>query len=112
MLMTNRLWRCCVLGFMLAGCSSSPEPQLASADDVLQLKLQGDDDSALLTWVKDPARTFSLLEPDFERLARAGVGEIVLGELRVRTEEYRRSRRSKTKHVEKSKHSSGDGHNH
>lgn len=111
----DRMLSGCLVWLMVVGCSGSPEPRLASAEDVLQLKMQGVDESGLLTWVKDPSRTFNLLEPDFERLSRAGVGEVVLGELRVRTEEYRRSAKSgrqKPHHVEKPNSPHGDGHRH
>lgn len=73
----------------VAGCAGAP--LMTSADDVLKYKSDGADDSALLVMVQDPGRTFNLSEPDFERLKQARINEAVIGELRWRTEEYRRS---------------------
>lgn len=74
---------------LAAGCAGAP--QMMSANDVLRLKSEGADDSALLVWVQDPGRAFNLSEPDFDRLKQARINEAVIGELRWRTEEYRRS---------------------
>lgn len=115
MSMRERLWMCGALVLVLTGCASSPDLHLASAADILQQKARGLDDSELLTWVKDPSRAFDLFETDFEKLSGAGVGEVVLGELRWRTEEYRRSSRlgrRKPGQTEKSRNPPSDGHNH
>jgi hypothetical protein len=73
----------------VAGCAGAP--LMTSADDVLRFKSEGADDSALLVWVQDPARAFNLTETDFDRLSKARINEAVIGELRWRSEEYRRS---------------------
>jgi hypothetical protein len=87
---------------------------MAGADDVLRFKREGADDSALLVWVQDPSRAFNLTQPDFERLSKAGINEAVIGELRWRTEEYRRSNQPAVveKHEHADKRAATDGHRH
>lgn len=93
-----------------AGCASAP--QMTSADDVLRYKSEGADDSALLVMVQDPGRTFNLSEPDFERLKQARVNEAVIGELRWRTEEYRRSAPAPAEKAKPVERHASDGHKH
>lgn len=94
-----------------AGCAGAP--RMTSADDVLRLKKEGADDAALLEWVQDPGRAFDLTEPDFARLSKSGINEAVIGELRWRTEMYRRSKPpAPEKHQHPAKSPGGDGHRH
>jgi hypothetical protein len=96
---------------LLAGCSS--RPRLADVDDVLEFKKKGADDSALLVWVQDPALAFDLTQQDFERLSKAGINEAVIGELRWRTEEYRRSNQgADKKQMHEDKSPAAGGHRH
>ena len=91
----------------VAGCAG---PVMTSADDILRYKSEGADDSALLAWVQDPGRAFDLIEPDFERLKKARVNEAVIGELRWRTEEYRRAAVAASEKPKPREHKAGDGH--
>lgn len=96
---------------LAAGCAGAP--QMMSADDVLRYKSEGADDSALLVWVQDPARAFNLNEQDFRSLFAARVNEAVIGELRWRSEEYRRSTAPSAAEKPKSAdRPASDGHNH
>ena len=94
----------------ISGCAGAPV--MTSADDVLRYKSGGADDSALFAWVQDPGRAFNLSEPDFERLKQARVNDGVIGELRFRSEEYRRSVPAASKKPKPGERQSGDGHKH
>lgn len=94
-----------------AGCAGTPV--MTSADDILRYKSEGADDSALLVWVQDPGRAFNLAEADFERLTQARVNEAVIGELRWRSQEYRRSAPAASKKSTKpGERAAADGHKH
>lgn len=94
----------------VAGCASAPV--MTNADDILRYKSEGADDSALLVWVQDPGRAFNLSEPDFERLKQARVNEAVIGELRWRSEMYRRSAPAAAKKPKPGDRQAADGHKH
>lgn len=100
------------VGFLVlvfvTGCAGAPV--MTSADDILRYKSEGADDSALLVWVQDPGRAFNLSEPDFQRLKQAHVNEAVIGELRWRTEEYRRAASAASEKPKPREHPAGDGH--
>lgn len=94
-----------------AGCAGAP--RMTSADDVLRYKSEGADDATLLEWVQDPGRAFDLTEPDFARLSKSGINEAVIGELRWRTELYRRSNPPAIeKHSHPGKSPAAGGHQH
>lgn len=101
----------CLTLILVAGCSSGP--RLMDADEVIKFKRDGADDSALLALVQDPALAFNLSQPDFDRLSKAGINEAVIGELRWRTEEYRRSNQPRAEpHKHDDKQPASGGHQH
>lgn len=101
----------CLTLMFVAGCSAAP--RLMDAEDVIKFERDGADESALLVWVQDPALAFNLSQPDFDRLSKAGISEAVLGELRWRTEEYRRSNQTTPEpHKHDNKQPAAGGHRH
>lgn len=101
----------CLTLMFVAGCSSGP--RLMDAAAVIKFKRDGADDSALLALVQDPALAFNLSQLDFDRLSKAGINEAVIGELRWRTEEYRRSNQPPAEpHKHDNKQLAAGGHRH